>query len=141
MKILKSILILSLIMCVCVCAYAGETLMKHKDAEPYEIGKSKKIEIHNTFTISYSNQSTSGKEVTLTGSIEINRRFKIVQLDMDYYILDRNQKPVRATNLNLAQDAPGVYTFKYTYPLHLKTYEFELFSLIFIVEEVDTQSI
>jgi len=145
MKLLKSILILSLIMCVCVCAYAqdGEVIPLMGTPETYDIGVEKDITITNTFVIKYINNMMGNKEVKLEGSIEVNRRYQIIDLQIDYYLLDGNQKTARATNLNLlpVEGSPGVFSFKYQYPLNLTSYEYEIFSLVFIVQEIDTQSI
>jgi len=145
MKLLKSILILSLIICVYVTAYAqdGEVIPLMGTPETYDIGVEKDITIPNTFVIKYINNMMGNKEVKLEGSIEVNRRYQIIDLQIDYYLLDGNQKTARATNLNLlpVEGSPGVFSFKYQYPLNLTSYEYEIFSLIFIVQEIDTQSI
>ena len=142
MKILKSILILSLIVCACVCVSYGQT-RNLGAAEPYEIGIDKTINVENAFVINYRNDATGQKEVTLTGTITVNKQFKIIQLDLDYYTFDKDQYAVHGLDLNLIRDEnePGKFSFKVTYPLQLRRVEYELFSLIFIVEQIETHDI
>ena len=146
MKLLKSILILSLIMCVCVTAsYADQLVEIDGDYQPYNIGVEKKIEVPFAFVIKYVTTATDGKEATLKGTIEVNAQYKIIQLDLDYYIMNGQKKSVRATSLNLVKNkevpTPAIFDFEYSYKLDLQQYEYEIFSLIFIVEEIDTKHI
>ena len=142
MKLLKSILILILIMCACVCN-AQDVIPLDGDYETYDVGVEKTIEVPYTFKIVYMTKTLplNNKDVMLCGTIEVNRKYKVVQLEIDYYIFDGNHKSVRATNLNLQAVSPGVFSFEYQYPLDLNQYEYEIFSLVFIVEEVPTQTI
>jgi hypothetical protein len=113
------------------------------DGEPYDLNVQKKIEVPFAFTILYQSITTDGKEVTLTGSIQINPQYRVIELSLDYYILNSEKKPVRATSLNLIKGCPNpaTFDFEYSYPLDLSKYEYELFDLTIIAEEVDTQHI
>ena len=142
MKILKSILILSLIVCVCVCVSHAQT-RQLGEAEPYDIGVEKTIDVEGAFIIKYRNDTTGEKEVTLTGTIAVDKQFKIVQLDLDYYTFDRDRYAVHGIDVILIRDEnePGKFSFKHTYPLQLREAEYELFSLIFIVEQIETHNL
>lgn len=140
---LKSILILSLIIaCTCVCS-AQDFIPLDGDYQEYTVNVEQTIEVPYTFIITYKTITLplNNKEVMLTGDIEVNRKYKIIELNIDYYIFNGNLKTVRATNLNLVPKSPGVYSFEYQYPLDLSQYEYEIFSLIFIVEEVETHTL
>lgn len=144
MKLLKSILIL-ILMCVCTYAYAIEpgTHILNGDPEPYDIGVGKIIEVPNTFTIKYETtiHELNNKEVILKGSIDVSRKYKVIKLTLDYYILDGDDNVVRVTSLELTPTSPGFYNFEYQYPLALNLYEGEIFSLVFIVQEVPQQEV
>ena len=136
MKLLKSILIL-ILMCVCTCAYAMEpgTYIIDGDPESYDIGAPKAIEVPNTFSIKYVTLPVENtKEVKLTGSIDVSRRYRVVDLTLDYYIVDGEDVVVRATPLNLTEVSTNHYEFTYQYPLDLANYSGEIFSLVFHVE-------
>lgn len=142
MKILKSILILSLIVCACVCVSQAET-RQLPQAEPYDIGVDKQIEVQHAFVINYRNDTTGDKEVTLTGSIAVNKQYKIIELDLDYYTFDLDGYAVNGLDIVLVRDEkiPGKFSFTHTYPLELRRCEYEVFSLVFIVEQIETHNL
>ena len=140
MKLLKSILIL-ILMCVCTCAYAMDepeegTYILNGNPAPYNIGVLNKIELPNAVVIKYENRinELNHKEVILKGSIEFSRRIVVLELNVDYYILDADENVARVTNLNLIEEAPGVYGFEYKYPLNLEIYSGDIFDMFLIGE-------
>lgn len=143
MKLLKSILILSLIMCVGICVCNAGDLVKRriKKNTIYQINVPRKIEVHNAFVINYITTMNMG-EATLTGTIEVNSRYKVVELQADYYIFNKRKQFVRVTNLNLIKgNRPATFSFVYSYPLDFAKYKYELFSLMFILEKTQIHNI
>jgi hypothetical protein len=133
-------------MCACVTAYAQDTdqlVVFDGNGMPYDVNVQKKIEVPFAFKILYQNTTTDGKEVTLSGTIEINSQYRIIELAIDYYLFNGKKETVRATSLNLVKScpSPATYDFEYSYPLDLSNYEYEIFDLTIIAEEVDTQHI
>ena len=140
---LKSILILSLIIAsTCVCN-SQDVIPLDGDYNTYDINVEKTIEVPDTFTITYITNTLplNDKEVMLTGTVDVNRKYKIIQLDIEYFVFDGDLKTAMVAGLELKPVAgnPGRFSFDYAYPLDLSRYEYEIFSLIFIVEEIETQ--
>lgn len=109
---------------------------------PYEIGIEKELKVPDMLAIKYKNVWKSNTEVIISGSVIIPPKYKIIDLTIDYYIFDMNQKATRVVMLELEKGAmPNSFIFNITYPFDLPKYDGELFVIEFDNELHDTQSI
>lgn len=132
-----------MIMAILLGAYslfANDEYFKAKEYfEPYEIGIPKKIDIYGGLIVHYKNEYINNQTAQLFGTVEVDIKYKIEKLEMNYYIIGKDKKTIRVSNLPLVKGAyPNTFSFEYEYPLDLKTYEYEIFSMLVLIEKVES---
>jgi len=141
---LKRLIVTILISLLTITSIYAQDITRDKDyvLNPYEIGVDKNLDAHDLMKIEYKNTAISSDQVKLTGKVIIPVKYKVNELYIDYYIMDRTQEYTRVIPIELTKSAvPNTYTFEISYPLDLTKYEFELFVIEFYNELRDTQNI
>jgi hypothetical protein len=120
--------------------FANDDYFKAKEHfEPYEVGVPKKIDIYGGLIIHYKNEYIDSKTAQIHGTIEVDIKYKIEKLEMNYYIIGKDKKTIRVASLPLMKGAyPNTFSFEHEYPLDLKAYEYEIFSMLVLIEKVES---
>lgn len=120
--------------------FANDDYFKTKEHfEPYELGVPKKIDIYGGLIIHYKNEYIDSKTAQIFGTVEVDIKYKVEKLEMNYYIIGKDKKTIRVSSLPLVKGAyPNTFSFEHEYPLNLKTYEYEIFSMLVLIEKVDS---
>jgi len=141
----RVIITLAIFMMVISAAYAqNSNINKHRELplNPYEIGVDKVVNVPELMDIKYKNVFVSKGKAKLVGEVIVPLKYKIVTLNIEYYIIDRNQEYANIVQLDLIKGvAPNTFNFEVIYPLDLSKSEFELFVVEFWDETKKTQSL
>lgn len=122
------------------CLFANDDFFKTKEHfEPYELGVPKKIDIYGGLIIHYKNEYIDKETVQIFGTIEVDIQYRVDKLEMNYYIIGKDKKTIRVANLPLTKGSyPNTFSFEHEYPLDLKAYEYEIFSMLVLIEKVES---
>jgi len=117
--------------------FADDEYFKNKQTfEPYEIGVPKKLDIYGGLILQYKNAVVSERTVQLMGTVQVDIKYKIEKLEINYHIIGEDRKTVRVSNLDLVKGThPNTFSFELVYPLDLTKYEYEIFSMVLLIEK------
>lgn len=108
--------------------------------ESYEIGVDKNINVPDLLNIEYKNVFISKGKVKLVGKVIVPLKYNLVELHIEYCIINKTQEYTRIVQVELIKGAtPNTFNFDVTYPLDLAKSEFELFVIEIYNEPKDIQ--
>jgi len=134
--IVSYIMVLSILLGVGMLFANDEYFQNKQTFEPYEIGIPKQIDIYGGLILQYKNEIVSDRTVQMLGSVKIDIKYKIEKLEVNYHIIGADKKTVRVSNLTLMKGAyPNTFEFELVYPLDLNKYEYEIFSMVILIDK------